>query len=86
MIEKKDSKQESHAGLMTVRTKQSLFLSIPLAPLIFWVSLISSICSKGLRSGQSVIKTKQGIVTGNNDRFLRYFWEAVKARAGTIHT
>ena len=55
--------------------KQLKLIKIENAPIMYWISDdILDIFIKDDKFKNSVY-VKQGIVTGNNDKFLRYFWE-----------
>lgn len=55
--------------------RQSVFLSIPETPLVYWIEeIFLQMLQKDLRLGQ-VASIRQGMKTGDNSRFLRFFWE-----------
>jgi len=58
-----------------IRIVQKTFKLIPDAPLVFWASQgFLKLLARGITLASSV-EIKQGIVTGNNARFIRYHWE-----------
>ena len=66
------------------KTRQIGLHSIPGSPVVYWLSPeLLALFQEGQRF-QAVLKTKQGVVTGNNDRFLRYHWEAPEGRGYTV--
>jgi type II restriction/modification system DNA methylase subunit YeeA len=54
---------------------QNLFLSIPGKPIAYWVSdsILNSFSLN--KSMKDISHSFQGMITGNNDYFLRYWWE-----------
>jgi SAM-dependent methyltransferase len=57
------------------RPLQDAFKSLPGASLAYWLhSEVLELLKRPDRFS-GVLKTRQGVVTGNNDRFLRYHWE-----------
>ena len=69
--EREDAKK---SGMMSHACQLDL-LSLPGTPIAYWMQReLLSMFQLSPRFS-SILKTKQGIVTGNNDRFLRVFWE-----------
>jgi len=58
------------------RPEQVRFLSIPESPLVYWLtdSLHNVLANPSNRFGE-VATTRYGMNTGDNDRFVRFFWE-----------
>lgn len=54
---------------------QNKFNSIPGKPLIYWVSETVQALFINLPSLKDITEPKVGTQTGNNERFLRYWWE-----------
>lgn len=64
------------------RDNQRDFEKIPGSPIAYWVSeKIYDIFEKEPKLG-SKIEARQGLATGNNDRFLRLFWEVAFTKVG----
>ena len=69
------SKEEGFFKVEPYSVPQSLFLAIPNHPFVYWIS--RSLAEKW-ENGQTVgerIKTREGLTTGDNERFLRYWFE-----------
>lgn len=57
---------------------QSNFEKIPGSPIGYWVSEKMIKCFEEEKHLYDYSDSKQGLITGNNDRFLRYLWEVSK--------
>lgn len=51
------------------------FLAIPGSPLAYWVSEATQQVFKKLPRAASVVCPREGLATGNNDRYVRMWWE-----------
>lgn len=63
---------------------QKDFEKIPGCPIGYWVSEKAMNISASSSTIAQVASPKQGLATGNNDRFLRYIWEIHKDKRGLI--
>lgn len=62
-------------GKHTFYNTQANFSKIPGSPIAYWASENVIQAFSISQSLTSIIKTRQGLVTGNNDIFLRLWWE-----------
>ena len=62
-------------GVATYSCIQASFLRIPGCPLAYWMPTYLVHLFESDRRFGSILKTKQGAVTGDNQRFLRFVWE-----------
>jgi hypothetical protein len=62
-----------------VRDNQQDFEKIPGSPIAYWVSEKVLEAFKTMPSLSSLVEIKSGMSTGNNDRFLRYWFEIESA-------
>ena len=63
-------------------TPQADFDRIPGRPVVYWLSKrILALFHQGIPLG-NLVDAKQGLSTGNNDRFLRRWWEVARGRCG----
>lgn len=63
------------AGINRYEAQQANFSKIPGSPIAYWASENVIQAFSISQSLTSIIKTRQGLVTGNNDIFLRLWWE-----------
>ena len=78
--------QEDPACKYRYTAQQDNFSKIPGAPLAYWVSNnIYESFDKSLKVSD-LGKTTKGIITGNNDRYMRMWWEIEKHRINFIAT
>lgn len=63
---------------------QQDFEKIPGCPIGYWVSEKAMNISASSSTIAQVASPKQGLATGNNDRFLRYIWEIHKNKRGLV--
>ncbi|HZC06805.1 MAG TPA: BREX-1 system adenine-specific DNA-methyltransferase PglX [Ktedonobacterales bacterium] len=69
----KAAKQSGNTITMT--STQISYLKVPDAPLMYWLSpMFFELLSSGARLA-SIAEVKHGIVTSDNDRFVRWHWE-----------
>lgn len=66
------------------QARQSDFGSIPGSPIAYWVTRTFSAMFRENRLFEMFFAAKQGLATGNNDRFLR-FWFEVDQRRMDVH-
>lgn len=64
---------------------QNDFLAIPGSPLAYWASENVKKCFRNERALGEIASTKQGIKTGNNQKFLRFWPEVSIAQIGFSH-
>lgn len=67
------SGDETHPARFSV--EQAMFLSIPQAPIAYWVPLHLLELLKAATTVASIGGVKQGLATGDNAQFVRCFWE-----------
>lgn len=78
--------QEDPACKYRYTAQQDNFSKIPGAPVAYWVSNnIYESFDKSLKVSD-LGKTTKGIITGNNDRYMRMWWEIEKHRINFIAT
>lgn len=56
------------------------FAELPLASMAYWLSPAERRIYRDHPPLQSLAETKQGLATGNNNRFLRFWWEVSRSR------
>ena len=60
-------------------TSQNNFIRIPDNPIAYWASKNQSIAFKNGESITKYVESFQGIITGNNNKFLRFWYEISKS-------
>lgn len=72
----------SHEGEDWFITSTEAFLEIPGAPFAYWTTpLLRSVFTSGRRV-EDISPVRQGFQTGNNERFMRYWWEVNRSTIG----
>ena len=76
-----DSKTSNNKTILYENIKQSSFIHIPGSPVGYWISesILASFKNKKL---SSLTLSDGQILTGDNNRFLRLFWETDKNKTG----
>ncbi len=77
----KHQTDESHPAVFTF--KQSGFDAIPTKPWVYWIPKSISQLFVNLPALSKVADVKEGINTGDNTRFIRYFWEIPSTKIGS---
>ena len=72
-VEKREAQYIS--GIGTFITDQSIFIDIPGAPLAYWISNNEFNAFSSGKLLSTLGKSTKGIITGNNDRYMRLWWE-----------
>ena len=69
-------------GKNTYRTKQDVFESIPGHIIAFWISSAVQKDFKRYKTLENFADLRQGLITGDNERFLRYWYEVDYTKIG----
>ncbi|PDW00255.1 BREX-1 system adenine-specific DNA-methyltransferase PglX [Candidatus Chloroploca asiatica] len=56
--------------------KQNDFLNIPESPLVYWISQRFAALLRSAATVRSIAEVRKGFMTGRNDQFVVFFWEA----------
>ncbi|HBT51005.1 MAG TPA: hypothetical protein DEA49_02670 [Petrotoga sp.] len=69
-----EKKQEDYLSKYVFRVDKNVFTKVPRVPFIYWVDsdVVRTFENEPL---EKFADARQGIATGDNNRFLRYFWE-----------
>jgi hypothetical protein len=72
-----EEKREDYISKYVFRVDQRVFTKVPRFPFIYWVNsdVVRTFENEPL---EKFADARQGIATGDNNRFLRYFWEVRK--------
>ncbi|PNR88790.1 hypothetical protein X925_05000 [Petrotoga sp. 9T1HF07.CasAA.8.2] len=69
-----EKKREDYLSKYVFKVNKNVFTKVPRVPFIYWVDsdVVRTFENEPL---EKFADARQGIATGNNNRFLRYFWE-----------
>ena len=77
-----DRLRDSEDGLVVYRYRQADFDAIPGSPWVYWITPGLRWLFEKLPKLKNIAQPRQGMATGHNFRFLRFWWEVGKQRVG----